>query len=524
MSKSIQTTVFTLIIMSLIAYSAFAADGWGENATGGQGGTAITVDNATDFETYTESASPYIIRVSGIIDIGGTVNVTSNKTIEGIDSSSTLIGQVGFENGSSNIIIQNLNITNPQGAGEGDGLNIKDEITDVFITYCSIFDCPDGCLDITNGSDRITVSWCKFYYTVSGNHDFVNLIGASDNSPIDVGKLNTTFHHNWWSSNCYERMPRVRYGKVHVYNNYYSCTGNNYCVRAATESQVLIENNYFNAVNNPINRYTTDALIETINNMYVDCTGEIAGGDNVFNPPYSYTLDDPNSVPGLVIAGAGNGSGMVPEYMHVDAVITGSESAGGGKKRGTADVTILDEYGGPVEGATVTGNFSGDFEETGRSAITNSDGIAHVVTDGTKKGGVSVDFCVSGVIHASQTYDEASNEPGTSCSGGPCTPTEVHVEAIEPDAIGCEPAKQSAQVVVTVVDNCGNPVSGALVDGTFTGDFDDVILDEVTDTNGQAVFISTGCLKKPSYTFCVDDVDAILPYNSDNNVEMCDSK
>ncbi len=47
-----------------------------------------------------------------------------------------------------------------------------------------------------------------------------------------------TFHHNWWSTNVAERMPRVRFGQVHAFNNYYG-TGlgtnldNDHCVRAA---------------------------------------------------------------------------------------------------------------------------------------------------------------------------------------------------------------------------------------------------------------------------------------------------
>jgi pectate lyase len=73
----------------------------------------------------------------------------------------------------------------------------------------------DGLLDITNGSDRVTVSWNRFF-----NHDKVMLIGSSDNSPGDVGRLRVTLHHNHFD-NVGQRAPRVRYGQLHVYNNYY---------------------------------------------------------------------------------------------------------------------------------------------------------------------------------------------------------------------------------------------------------------------------------------------------------------
>jgi pectate lyase len=73
----------------------------------------------------------------------------------------------------------------------------------------------DGLLDITNASDRVTVSWNRFL-----NHDKTMLIGSSDDAPADVGRLRVTLHHNHFD-NVGQRAPRVRYGQLHVYNNYY---------------------------------------------------------------------------------------------------------------------------------------------------------------------------------------------------------------------------------------------------------------------------------------------------------------
>jgi len=73
----------------------------------------------------------------------------------------------------------------------------------------------DGLVDITNASDRVTVSWNRFF-----DHDKVMLIGSSDNAPGDIGRLRVTLHHNHFE-NVGQRAPRVRYGQVHVYNNYY---------------------------------------------------------------------------------------------------------------------------------------------------------------------------------------------------------------------------------------------------------------------------------------------------------------
>jgi hypothetical protein len=108
--------------------------------------------------------------------------------------------------------------------------------------------------------------------------------------------------------------------------------------------------------------------------------------------------------------------------------------------------------------------------------------------------------------------------------GGPCTPTDCHVQSIVCDTAPGSKGKKFGQVTVTIYDDCGNPVVGADVDGTFTGDFNETIYDITTNGNGQAVFTTSTQVKNPSYQFCVDDVThGTLPYDSGDNVETCDS-
>jgi len=106
--------------------------------------------------------------------------------------------------------------------------------------------------------------------------------------------------------------------------------------------------------------------------------------------------------------------------------------------------------------------------------------------------------------------------------GAGCTPSTMHVESIVCGTVRGDKGASYGQVTVTIYDNCGNPVSGADVTGTFTGDFNET-LTGTTDGTGAAVITTTTQVKRPSYTFCVDNVTDTLTYNSADNVETCDS-
>ena len=74
------------------------------------------------------------------------------------------------------------------------------------------------------------------------------MIGSSDSKVADEGKLNVTLHHNYFH-NLVQRAPRVRFGKVHVYNNYYQSDNKNseysysYSLGVGKNSKIYAENN-----------------------------------------------------------------------------------------------------------------------------------------------------------------------------------------------------------------------------------------------------------------------------------------
>ena len=121
-------------------------------------------------------------------------------------------------------------------------------------------------------------------------------------------------HHNWYSTLCIERMPRVRYGQVHVFNNYYGCTGNNYCVGVGVSSQILLESSYFDNVTAPWKDYYSGLGAQgfihwNADNQFVNTAIPTwAPNSTVFTPPYAYTTDAGANVKSIVtdpVNGAG---------------------------------------------------------------------------------------------------------------------------------------------------------------------------------------------------------------------------
>jgi pectate lyase len=138
----------------------------------------------------------------------------------------------------------------------------------------------DGLLDITNASDFVTVSWNRFL-----DHDKTMLIGSSDSGSSstggsDVGRLNTTLHHNLFDD-IGQRAPRVRFGKVHVYDNFYRIVhqpGYGYSFGVGVQSRIVAEDNVFSTDG----AVTPDFVIERFGTN-ASTTGRITTTGNLWN-------------------------------------------------------------------------------------------------------------------------------------------------------------------------------------------------------------------------------------------------
>jgi pectate lyase len=120
----------------------------------------------------------------------------------------------------------------------GDGAN-PDSTQPVY--FGRPYQVHDGASDITHTSNLVTVS-----YNVYAGHDKVMLIGSTDNpAGGDPGRLKVTLHHNFFSG-VLQRLPRVRFGQVDLYNNVYRLAepGFEYAWGVGVQSAIYAENNY----------------------------------------------------------------------------------------------------------------------------------------------------------------------------------------------------------------------------------------------------------------------------------------
>ncbi|MCD7437883.1 pectate lyase [Streptomyces lincolnensis] len=199
--------------------------------------------------------------------------VGSNTTLVGLKGA-VLKGAALQVKNADNVIVRNLDLRDaydcfpvwqPNTGGLGDWKTAYDTLwlagaTHVWIDHVTFSDKGhpdaaepthlgrnylrhDGLLDITNGSDLVTVSWSRFT-----GHDKAMLIGNGDTATGDRGRLRVTLHHNEFES-VVQRAPRVRFGQVHLYNNRYVVPEDahdyRYSIGVSTESAIHAENNAF---------------------------------------------------------------------------------------------------------------------------------------------------------------------------------------------------------------------------------------------------------------------------------------
>ena len=254
-----------------VARQTAPADGWAALGGGTRGGADALVSQIYTVRDRLQLVSalagggtrPKIIKVVGLIDMSegvpyasradqtarGSVVVPANTTLIGAGPGAGLVNGSIIISGVSQVIVRNLRIVapcdvapvfdptdGPTGSWNAafDAISVigssnvwidRNTITDAPLTddllpieNGQIKQCHDGAIDITLASDLVSVT-----YNVFELHDKTMLIGGSDSHTGDAGRLRVTVANNVFR-NVKQRAPRVRFGQVHVFNNYYEGT------------------------------------------------------------------------------------------------------------------------------------------------------------------------------------------------------------------------------------------------------------------------------------------------------------
>jgi pectate lyase len=313
---------------------AEAVKGWASvsgmstaTTTGGGNATPQVVTTLDAFKAAVGGTNAAVVYLNAKL-APASVAIGSNKTIVGI-CGAEFHGHLGLSK-SVNVIVRNLKIVG-YGVGDctkdpdfdaavgcssgADAVSISSASHHVWFDHCDVSDGTDGNLDINAGSDFITISWTKFHYTNrtdnvgndstgAAGHRFSNLIGSGDDVPEDVGHLNVTWHHDWWAENVNQRMPRTRRGKIHVVNSLYTSVGNSYCTNSGFETHLLVENNVYNGVKNPLSPDANGDMLAR-GNVFTGTSGTTTANGTGFTPPYAYTPEATGSLAAAIMTGAG---------------------------------------------------------------------------------------------------------------------------------------------------------------------------------------------------------------------------
>ena len=90
-------------------------------------------------------------------------------------------------------------------------------------------------------------------------------------------------------------MPRTRRGQIHVFNNLYTATGNSYCTNAGQDAKLLVQNNVYAGVNNPL-QVAANGSLKSEGNDFSNSTGNKTASGSGFTPPYQFKLDATNTL------------------------------------------------------------------------------------------------------------------------------------------------------------------------------------------------------------------------------------
>jgi pectate lyase len=289
---------------SIIGYGSVQDDSGTTYMTfGGALGDTVEASTVAGLQSFLGDTLPHVVKFSGFLTGTEQISIKSDKTFLGVGDTAHLEG-IGISiNQARNVIIRNISIANvcTTGTASGDAIEINGGSKNILIDHCELYsdrdngkDYYDGLLDIKNGSTFITIAQNRFH-----DHYKVCLISSGPEQYIDtVARL--TFHHNYFY-NCTSRLPSLRFGKAHIFNNYFKDSDE--AIHSRIGAWVRVERNYFDNVAHAVANDDVDGVgyVQILENHFGSST-YVTSPICDLQVPYSYLayLDPTDSVPGIV--------------------------------------------------------------------------------------------------------------------------------------------------------------------------------------------------------------------------------
>jgi pectate lyase len=351
-----------------------AVGGGGVNATtGGAGGKIITIKTLAELEAWAadreKNTAPEVAVISGKISSPTTVLITikngANITLQGEGRAGEL-QNVGLNiRDYANVIVQNLKIH--EVLYPNDAVTL-DNVQHGWVSRCELYskigegisvDTYDGLLDIKKGSAYITISWNYLHH-----HMKCSLIGHSDNTgqQEEDSRIRVTYHHNWFSHTD-GRNPSLRFGAVHMFNNYFDNISD-YGIAVRDGGHAKLENNVYHNVKLPM---STDKFpVDGLPNGYICESGNLLSGTTgakvisqtgcdfwtASSLPYAYQVDPIATVEAEVRQNAGFGDNQVTRIAPGESRKPGGDRMGApyydlaGRLRAGGQTGTVKEYPG----------------------------------------------------------------------------------------------------------------------------------------------------------------------------------
>lgn len=289
-----------VILTDLDTVYGYASENGG--TTGGSGDNRVEVTVCTGEQMIAalkdkDPNRPLTIWVNGTITLQNAkdtridIKDIKDVSIIGLGSQGEMAG-IGFNIvRAENIIIRNLRIHHVRANmnAPGDGISIEGPVKNIWIDHNEIYnsltvddtsltldqikDYYDGLVDAKGDARYITISFNKFH-----NSWKTSLVGSSDS---DNYERTLTYHHNHWY-NVNSRLPLFRFGKGHIYNNFYDGAVES-GINSRMGAVIRIEQNHFRNMKNPVMSMYSQQIgyWQLIDNIFENITWEPGAAGSV---------------------------------------------------------------------------------------------------------------------------------------------------------------------------------------------------------------------------------------------------